>query len=168
MAVYTKPKLRWSESNRHLPQLSGVLFHLSYTGDTPFTRTSKASFRCCVLSMRYCPSFDPLLNRAEGTGVEPATDLHRRLLSKQLANHSPTLQGVALSRLDSNQRLPRSLQGTLPTELLERCVRCLGTGEPVAGFDPRISASLAPASAWGLDGLPTASVGLQASTPLRA
>lgn len=33
---------------------------LSYTGDTLFTRASRAFSRCCVLSMRYCPSMDPI------------------------------------------------------------------------------------------------------------
>ena len=51
----------------------GCSNQLNHTGDALFTRAFRASSRCCVLSMRYCPSLDPRADPAEDTGVEPAT-----------------------------------------------------------------------------------------------
>lgn len=78
----------------------GCSNQLNHTGDALFTRAFRASSRCCVLSMRYCPSLDPKRIQRKTRGSNPQPAHHRRPISNRLANHSPIFQvgSIAASR----------------------------------------------------------------------
>lgn len=74
---------------------------------SPITRVSRALPRCRVLSMRYCPSMDPLAGTAEDTGIEPAPVLPGTVFEAVTTSQYST---IFLTEKAPKWRFPSQLQ----------------------------------------------------------